>query len=269
MSRIEEALAKAGQEHATRKAPPLRRGAPPNGPLPAQGEIGTVHAPEPNLVVVNTPFSPEAEEYRKLKEALVKRTRGEEFRNLLMVSSPGSGDGKSITAINLAASLAQEYDHTVLLVDADLRGPSCHRYLGHEPRAGLSDCLVDGLDPGEALINTGIGRLSFLPAGKSIPNPGEVFASNMMKNLVREMKERYPERYVIIDTPPVLPFAETRSLSHHVDGILLVVREEKTSVDEMEAAVTALGSNVLGLVYNASDRADRSSYGYGYNRYYS
>jgi exopolysaccharide/PEP-CTERM locus tyrosine autokinase len=256
MSRIEKALSKAEREYILHDKPKRKKAAGSLSPLTVPEEVRGVRAPESNLVVVNEPFSQQAEEYRKLKEALVKQTKGESLRNLIMVSSPSVADGKSVTAINLAASLAMEYDHTVLLVDADLRAPACHRYLGFQPEFGLSDCLVNGKDIGEALIKTNIGRLAFLPAGRRIPNPGEVFASNAMKALIREMKDRYPDRYIIIDTPPVLPFAETRSLSHIVDGVLIVVREGKTSMNELGSAMRALQNNVLGAVYNASSQAE-------------
>src|SRR6185369_15144622 len=136
--------------------------------------------------------------------------------------------GKSLTAANLAISMAQEYDLTVLLIDADLRRPSIHTYLGFEQSIGLSDCLQDGIDIGEAIIKTDISKLSVISAGREVAKPLELFASKKMQELMAEIKHRYNDRYVIIDTPPLLPFAETRSLAQIVDGIVFVIHEAVT-----------------------------------------
>lgn len=268
MSRIEEALAKAaqakGQEPVspgTRKAARLQV-----TPLHAPHQFQGVEVPEPTLAAVAAPLSHVAEEYRKIKETLVTYCKKERFQNLIMVTSAAPGEGKTVTAINLAASLAQEYDHTVLLIDADLRRPTCHRYLGYENTSGLADCLLDGKDVGECLIKTGIGRLSLLPSGRVVDNPTELFSSNSMKLLLKDIKNRYADRFIIVDTPPVLPFAETRSLSGIVDGALLVVREGVASLDDIQEAIEALGKKVVGLIYNGGQAITATQYAYHYYR---
>jgi len=259
MSRIEEALEKAAKMRGTDGNAAM--GKVPGSPLAvAQGSVHAYQQPMPNerlkvknplVVSVTAPQTSVAEEYRKLKSLLVKLTKADRFRNTLMVTSAFASEGKSITAINLAVSLAQEFDHTVLLVDADLRKPSIHKYFGFEPKLGLTDCLTRGIDVGETLIKTGIGKLSILPYGKKVENPGELFSSLKMKSLIAEIKSRYPDRYIIIDTPPVLLFAETRTVSAIVDGIVFVVKEGAASVKEVNDALTALDkSNLLGIVYN-------------------
>ena len=225
-------------------------------------QLGGKRLPEETMVVINEPLSPMAEEYRKLKEAVVKMTKRERFDNLIAVTSATVGEGKSMTSVNLAACLAGEYDHTVLLIDADLRRPTVHKYLQLGARKGLSDCLREGLDVGELLVKTDIGKLSVLPAGTPIANPVELFSSETMRNLFREMKTRYSDRYIIIDTPPVLPFAETRSIAHMADGVILVVREGQPSLDQVEEALQALDTKVLGIVYNGAQVQQRSSYYY-------
>jgi exopolysaccharide/PEP-CTERM locus tyrosine autokinase len=266
MSRIEKALEKASQ---------LRSG---NGSSNAQQTVSvetkfdantsrafTEHRfPEPaqkitlenrNLFPLLDPMSPASEEYRKLKSSLLKLTRQDgNFHNTIMLSSAIASEGKSLTALNLAISLAQDIDHTVLLLDADLRRPSIHRYLGIEASKGFSDCLCDDLDPSDLLINTGIGKLVLFPAGREVPNPVELFSSHKALNLLQELKNRYTDRYVIIDTPPLLPFAESRQLSHIVDAILFVVREKMASQIEIAEAIELLkGTNLLGIVYNNAD----------------
>jgi len=207
----------------------------------------------PFLVNLLEPQSVAAEEYRKLKSALVKLTSGPSFKNTLMVSSAVPGEGKSLTALNLALSLAQGLDHTVLLIDADLRRPSLHRYLGLEQGPGLAEVLLDEAQIGETIVATGFGKLSVIRAGRQVDNPAELFASLKMKRLVQELKERYPDRYVIFDTPPLLPFAESRSLSHLVDGVLFVIMERLASQANIKEALDAIkGSGLLGIVYNAA-----------------
>jgi exopolysaccharide/PEP-CTERM locus tyrosine autokinase len=189
-----------------------------------------------------------------------------------MVSSSVKGEGKTITALNLAITLAEEYDHTVLLVDADLRQPSIHKYLGIPNGIGLSDCLMNGSSVGDAMIKTGIGKLVVLPSGSEINNPVEILSSNKMRDLVKELKERYPDRYVIFDTPPLLPFAESHAIASSVDGILLVVRDGYTSLNNLKETLNIIkGTNILGIVYNdvEIDRFDGYRYYHYYKSYYS
>lgn len=251
MSRIEEALEKA----AKMRVEPISRET-------ISKTAAGVHVPPPVaaagltvtnklLVTVNDPYTQAAEEYSKLKSVIVRLTRMGSFLNMLMVTSSLGGEGKSLTALNLALSLAQEFDHTVLLVDADIRKPSIHSYLGIENSAGLTDCLLDNVDVKDALIRTGIGKLSFLPAGRSVPNPADVFTSQRMRSFFLEMKNRYQDRYIIIDTPPVLPFAETRSLSAIVDGVVLVAKEGLVTLRNIEETIEHIkGTLLLGIVYN-------------------
>ncbi|MRR55612.1 MAG: tyrosine-protein kinase family protein [Deltaproteobacteria bacterium] len=276
MSRIEEALEKAVRFRNNReleiKEKPLAVQAQRNAsPIISYPQTGTpANLESPFLVTASDPHSATAEEYRKLKSVLVSLTRQQdEFRNTIMVTSSVSGEGKSVTALNLAISLAQEFDHTVLLIDADLRKPSLHEYFGLEPKLGLADCLQDGIDPGEVLIKTGIGKLTLFPAGKAVQNPVELISSQKLTELIQEMKHRYPDRYIIIDTPPVLLFAETFFLSTLVDGVVFIVREGLTSMQNITDALTALkGTPVLGMVYNDVNQSGSDNrYGYYYGRH--
>ena len=227
-----------------------------------ESRYGGVRLGEETMVVINDPLSPMAEEYRKLKESVVKLTKRERFDNLIAVTSATVAEGKTMTAVNLAACLAGEFDHTVLLIDADLRRPTVHKYLQLGSRKGLSDCLREGLDVGELLVKTEIGKLSVLPAGTPVANPVELFSSEVLRNLFREMKTRYSDRYIIIDTPPVLPFAETRSIARLADGVLLVVKEGQPSMAQVEEALDVLDTKVLGIVYNGAQQQHRNSYYY-------
>ncbi|MEF9426532.1 MAG: XrtA-associated tyrosine autokinase [Candidatus Mariimomonas ferrooxydans] len=228
-----------------------------------------VNVNNPYIITFNDPDSPISEEYRNLRSMVVRLTEQEDFKNTLMITSTLASEGKSVTALNLAITLAQEYDHSVLLVDADLRNPFLHRYLNIKPGIGLSNCLINGYDIEEALINTGIGKLTFLPAGREVADPAEILSSRKMKELISEMKHRYSDRYIIIDTPPILPFAETRSISALVDSILFVVKEGSVPLNDIKDALNILkDSNVLGIVYNDVGVENlRSRYSYYYKKY--
>jgi protein-tyrosine kinase len=275
MSRIEQALEKAAN----------LRNIPINGVALKDGESKTpvqpirLHTPPPPMDVADIevqienpllatlcdPHSPVSEEYRKLKSVVATFARQDVFRNVIMVTSSVSNEGKSLTSLNLAITLAQEMDHTVLLVDADLRKPSIQAYLGMEPSKGVSDYLNGEASLSDLLIKTGIGRLTLLPAGTPLKNPVEHFSSQKMKEFVAEIKNRYHDRFIIIDTPPVLPFAETRSLCALSDGVLFVIREGQATPENIIEAMKALDSSkLIGAVYNDATMASLD----GYNHYY-
>jgi exopolysaccharide/PEP-CTERM locus tyrosine autokinase len=267
MSRLEEAMNKARQlRGADGRVGPSEAAEPRTPPLPKPVPRVEIELQNPLLVAASNDNVPVAEEYRKLKSMVVQITKKKGFCNTLMVTSAVSGEGKSITALNLAISIAQEHDHSVLLVDADLRNPSLCGYLGLEPHAGLANCLMDGTDIGEALIRTGIGNLTLLPAGKRVVNPVELFSSQTMKDLLDQIKHRYADRYVVFDTPPLLPFAETRLLGTRMDGVVFVVKEGGPSLQSVTEALESLkDANVLGIVYNEASETSLDS---GYYSYY-
>ena len=238
------------------------------GPAETKG-MTTIHPNNPCIMAYGNPDTPIAEEYRKLKTVILRMTR-EEFRNTVMVTSAVSGEGKSLTSANLAIMMAREYGQTVLLIDSDLRKPSLHEYLGMAPHVGLADCLDDRIDAGRAIVKTGIQNLSFMSAGKKVENPGELLSSQRMRDFLLELKHRYQDRYIIIDTPPILLFAETQSISLLVDGVLVVVKEGGVSLKGLTQMLEVLkGSTMLGIVYNdASTTSLGGKYYDHYNRYY-
>lgn len=280
MSRIEQALEKAAllRENAAGRLgipvaePQEERPVTHTVPPPFVAEIpAEVTIDNPLLATLSDPHSYISEEYRKLKSAIVAKAKESGFRNAIMVTSTLDGEGKSITALNLAITLAQEYDHTVLLIDADLRKPMVGNYLGIPVARGLADYLADNAELSDILVKTGIGRLTLLPAGNPVANPVELLSSQRMKALLDEVKHRYPDRFVIIDAPPALPFAEVRALALLVDGIVFVVREGQSSLASIDEAIGALNKHkVLGLVYNDASAAGlgtRYRYGYRYQGY--
>jgi receptor protein-tyrosine kinase/non-specific protein-tyrosine kinase len=274
MSRIEKAMERAaqlrngiGSAHDSIGRTTLHDSVVHTAPLPDL-VVHKITSDDPLLVTLNDSTSAVAEEFRKLKSILVKMTSVKPFKNVLMVTSAIPNEGKSITSLNLAISLAQEYDHTVLLLDADLRRPSIHKYLNIERKVGLADCLTKGVDLKDAIIPTGIGKLSVVTAGCTVSNPAELFLSGRMKAFLEEIKHRYTDRYVIFDTPPLLPFAETRSLAHLVDGVVFVVKEQTVKKSNVTDAIEALkGADLLGIVYNDTTIAQNVDRYYSYRNY--
>jgi len=223
----------------------------------------------PYLVAINDSRSPITEEYRKLKSILLKMTNSGQLQNTIMVTSAVSGEGKTITSINLAVAMAQEYDHTVLLVDADLRRPGMSKYLGIKSEVGLSDYLYGKVALKDVLVKTGIGRLVVLPAGSRVENPVELLSSSRMQNFITEIKNRYLDRYIIIDTPPLLSFAETYSLANMVDGVVFVVKECGATMNNIKDALGHLKQEkVFGVIYN-NVGISRFDDNYRYRNYHS
>lgn len=177
--------------------------------------------------------------------------------NALAVTSPGDGEGKTLTAINLAVSMAMEVNQTVLLVDANLRHPSVHEYFGLKVEAGLSDYLTSDVPLENILVNPGIGNFVILPGGKPLLNSSEMLGSPRMAQLVQELKQRYPARIVLFDLPPLLNAADALAFAPYVDAALLVVQEAKTKAEDITRAAELLGStNLLGTVLNKSISSD-------------
>jgi len=280
MSRIEQALEKAAHLRNTVGSSAVKAKEAGNASVQAirqhtlppsmDGTELKTRIDNPLLTTLCDPHSPVSEEYRKLKSVVTAFAQQGEFKNVIMVTSSVSCEGKSITSLNLAITLAQEFDHTVLLVEADLRKPSLQDYLGMKAAKGLSDYLNGEAVLSDLLIKTGIGRLILLPAGTPLRNPVELFSSQKMRDFIIEIKNRYPDRFIIIDTPPLLPFAETRSLSALVDGVLFVIREGQVTPENIREAMNILDSSkLIGAVYNEATQASLDGhyhyYGYGYS----
>ena len=219
------------------------------------------------LVTMKNPLSYISEEFRKLCTRIFSVTEKNEH-NTLLITSSASGEGKSLTSANLATVIASKIDHTVLLVDCDLRNPTMHKYFGLSPEVGLVDYLKGDIKLEDALINTGIGKMTLLPAGIPPDNPAELLSSNKMQQLIRDIKDRYKNRYIIIDSTPVLTTAESLTIAAQVDGVIFVVRERMVPKKDVTHALSLLkGANLLGVVLNADeDHSDtyykRSNYSY-------
>ncbi len=188
----------------------------------------------------------------------------------IMVTSTVPGEGKSMTAYNLAVAMALD-GRRVILVDADLRRPTVHKSCGLERRPGLTNVLVGELALDEALQNTHVRNMRVLTAGPLPPNPAEILNSKVMRRIHADLRERAD--IVIYDTPPCLATADAQVLSADVDGVLYVAQFGATKKSAMRRSAELLEqahANLLGVVFNKIDiSGNRDDYYYGYYRYYN
>jgi exopolysaccharide/PEP-CTERM locus tyrosine autokinase len=261
MERIKEALERARQERQQS-----------GGALGAVAPRGAAATPPPQIAYTQTRQAEVSNEflrgkrvisgldpdsfsdaYRILRTQVLQRLRENKW-NVLAVTSPGLNEGKTLTAINLAISLAMEVNYTVLLVDADLRHPNVHTYFGLEPEFGLSDYLLSDKPIEELLVHpAGIQGLVILPGGKPLTNSSEMLSSPKMSRLVEELKTRYPSRIVLFDLPPLLATADAIAFAPYVDAALLVLEEGKTSTQDAQHATELLkDTHLIGAVLNKS-----------------
>ncbi len=192
-----------------------------------------------------------ADAYKILRTQVLHRLR-ENGWNMLGVTSPRDGEGKTLTAINLAIATAAEPTQTVLLVDADLRAPHVQEEFGLEQGPGLTEFLLEGRPIEELLLYPGLGRLIILPGGRGTEQSAELLTSPRMAALGKELKHRYASRVVIFDLPPVLDRADVLAFSPQLDALLLVVEDGKTSEPDLRQALQALKGSapILGTVLN-------------------
>jgi non-specific protein-tyrosine kinase len=194
----------------------------------------------------------EADRLKILRTQILNRM-SEEGKNTLMITSAKPGEGKTLTAINLAISFSHQFNKTVLLVDGDIKKPTIHKYLGLEDGPGLADCLVEKKMMTDGLVNPGMDRIVVLRGGTPHTNSAELLGSKKMKALLQEMKERYPERFIIFDSTPVLTSADPLVLANLVDGILLVVEAEKTKREDILKVMEMMQNKpIIGTVFNKS-----------------
>jgi protein-tyrosine kinase len=291
MSRIQDILSKAERDGTTRRtrglsnegltSPPMPLGSRPQPPAYEAGAqawtpAATAAAIEPEQTIANSTLDPRlvaalspqslaAEQYRSLRTRIKQAESGRAVR-AIVITSPNKGDGKSLTAANLALTMAQEFQQRVLLIDADLRRPAVHNLFGVPAGPGLADVLMGALELNEAIVKMEHHHLSLLPAGSVPHHPAELLGSAAMRRVLDSLRNRYDR--ILIDMPPVAPLADLHIVAPMVDGLLMIVRAGVTPRPAIERALSGLDmSKVLGLVLNESggNVADTSAYhDYGY-----
>lgn len=221
---------------------------------------------EQNHCVNNSGEIIEAAFYEVLRAQIQIEATKRELRTF-MVTSAQPGEGKTLTSINLALSCAKAYNQTVLLVDADLKKQQVHRYLGIESPCGLVDHLVDGRSIRECMVWPGIEKMVLISGGKLRRDSAELLAAPMMNSFLTEVRDRYADRMVIVDVPPVLMGADAITLARMVDGIVLVAQAGRTARKDLKKAVGLLPKEkILGVVLNRHRLPLRNYYNYYYRR---
>jgi protein-tyrosine kinase len=212
------------------------------------------------------------EEFRIIKRPLLKNAALEganrlERANLIMVTSALPGEGKTFTSINLAISLAMELDHTVLLVDADVVRPAVLPRLGLPNSRGLLDVLANpDMDLSEVMLKTNIDKLSLLPAGvgSGAANTTELLASSAMETLLSDLAEKYADRIIVFDAPPLIPSTESRVLATKMGQVVVVVEADRTPSTTISQAFATLESCPVVLSVLNKSNVVRQKMAYGY-----
>jgi len=225
-----------------------------------------------NLVTLSQPQSFEAEQFKILRTNILFPSSGKSPRTI-MVTSTMPDEGKSMVSANLAISIAQSIQEYVLLIDCDIRRPRVHTQFGFGGVPGLSEHLSNGIPLSSLILNTKVNKLSILPGGKPPHNPSELMSSQNMSRLLQEVKYRYSDRFIVIDTPPPKLTAESSALSRQVDGVLLVIEYGRTSREMVLDLINILGKEkIIGIVFNKLDMRFSNYYGLGkyktYSKYY-
>lgn len=268
---IRKALDKAKKERAalksTENAPRVSTvGASPlpddtawNAPVYSESRTVAINmdtAVRNHCVAVSPDFA-EVDYYKVLRTQL--RQLGEKKAwNTIMVTSVSPGEGKTVTAINLAVTFAREYSQTVLLVDADLRRQSIHRYLGYSSEVGLLDCFQERLPMNEIIAWPGIEKFTIISGGRVVEESSELMGSPRMQAMVTELKSRYDDRYVIFDVPPVMSGADALAFAPLVDCIVVVVGTGATRQQDLQKALAMLPEEkIAGFVLNRYQGANQ------------
>ena len=196
---------------------------------------------------VGTQRSELSEAFKVLRTQIMQRMRSNGWRSIA-ITSVGLENSKSMASVNLALTLAAEYDKTALLVDANLANPQIGTLFGLERRKGLRDFLIDNVPLKDLIVNPGIEHLVVLPAGAAVSNSAELLATDASTRLFQELQGRYPQRYIIFDAPSVLT-ADGLSLFEKVDAVLVVAERNRTTRAELEQCALALKPfNLIGSV---------------------
>jgi receptor protein-tyrosine kinase len=213
-----------------------------------------------------------SEEYRIIKRPIIRNALGKGAAplvhgNLVSISSSLPSEGKTFTAFNLALSIATELDSTVLLIDGDVLKYSMSQLLGIEKEKGLIDLLSDKqCSVSDVIIHTQIPRLKLIAAGNRSEKSTELLASKEMERLLDELSNRYSDRIIIFDSPPILATSEAAVLNQHMGQILLVVEAGQTPVDAIKESLSRFDEEkAVGLVLNKSREGKGANY---YGTYY-
>jgi protein-tyrosine kinase len=261
---IEPGVRPETQARATRK----QRGRGTWEPVMAQAFTGELlRGVDPHIETLHRPMSLIAEQFRTLRSRLERSDLDGRIRTLAVTSSI-KGEGKSLTAANLAAVMASDTTKRVLLVDADLRRPRQHTLLSLAPSPGLAEVLQGQATYEDVVRATPWFELSVVMAGNAEGHPAELLASPNFASFMERVRQDFD--YAVIDTPPLQPISDVQFLTDNVDGVILVVRANKTSKGLLKHSVEGLPpGKIVGAVLNRVDGlVEKFGYRYSKGEYY-
>lgn len=290
MSRIEDALRRLRNQQSQSSSPSrpalnLRQASPQQAGHVAKQKVlvnGERHSLDQKLLaekglLAPIDTGPIADEFRAIKRPLIQNATREQEpaarSNVIMVASALPGAGKTFCSVNLAVSIAFERELNVLLVDADVAKPHISREFGLSEAPGLIDMLIDEtLDLSDVLVRTDLNDIQVLPAGRRHPQATELLASERMSAIVTEIALRYPDRIVIVDSPPLLLTSEAQALASQMGQIVLIVEAGHTSRQILEQTLDVLDQDkAINIILNKSTQwglfgrySGAYEYGYGY-----
>lgn len=221
----------------------------------------------PELVTLHSPKSIASEAYRGIRTSILFSSAESEPR-VILVSSAGPEEGKTISTANLAITMAQS-GSKVIVIDCDLRRPRIHKLFDIPRDQGLTNLLVGNMEIKEAIFDTRIPNLDIIPCGPIPPNPSEILGSSRMEKLIEVLKKSY--KRIIIDSPPITAVTDAMVLAKSVDGVVLVIHANDTAREIVKNGLSQLqgvGARVLGAILNGVDMARDSYYYYQYYYYY-
>jgi len=268
MGRIEEALKQAGREKSGRSAVPITEAIEPEHNIDFS-KLPVVVPDEDCLaeyrVVAALKEAPERTAYKVLRTRVLQRLRASKF-NIIGVTGAGPGEGKTLTAINMAYTLAQDVNHQVILLDFDLRRPSVHEYLGISPPKDLSDLLSGSAKLEEALVCPNANRLAVLTCQEPLRDSSETLSSPEMASIIHQVKTLGQRTITVVDLPPALASDDVIAFSPLVDALLLVVGQGRCRREDLRETQELLReSEILGVVLNRSREKSAAA---GYYDYY-
>jgi hypothetical protein len=277
MERIKQAMDKVRSHPSTEHA---KRGAisqnnkPAASPAPSQATDGLENVNynqtrvvklkaehlEKNRIVAYNKNDAMSMNFDLLRTHVLQKMEENGWRTLA-ITSPNPGSGKTVVAINLAMSIAQQTNRSAMLVDFDLRRPKIGSYLGLPMEKSMNDLLADTAELAEVLINPDIPRLVVLPTKHPLKNSSETLSSQKVSELIKDLRERYESRIVIFDLPPILITDDAIALLPQVDCVLLVVANAMSTKEEIQESLRLVSTaNLLGTVMNKAEIEPRAYY---------
>ncbi|MCP4000175.1 MAG: AAA family ATPase [Gammaproteobacteria bacterium] len=266
MERIKEAVEQARRERnspAAEQSSPLKEPAAANGVEVAAVDIKYTQIPtvevspavrEKNRLVAAIPGHPLLDSFRMLRTRVLQEMKSNNW-NTLAVISPTMGAGKTLTAINLAIAIGRDLSHTALVVDADLRRPTVSSYFDYTPEYGINDFILNDTPLNKIFFHPDVDRLIVLPGREPMSGSAEVLSSPKFQSLFKDLRTRYSDRIIVVDSAPVLEVDDVLALIPNLDCMLIVVESGVTTPEDLSRTMELLQDiPVLGTVLNKVDK---------------